>query len=63
VLFAPRPKFAPIEFSVVPASSSAFSNRFVVASTSRRVIGPEPDFFAVVRRVVGFFAGGMAEIS
>jgi hypothetical protein len=63
VLFALRPKFEPIDCSAVLASSSAFSNRLVVASTSRRVIGPEPDVRAVLRRVVVFFAGGMIENS
>jgi hypothetical protein len=58
-----RPKFDPIDCSAVPASSSAFSNRFVVASTSRRVMDPDPDLRAEVRRVVGFFAWGMTELS
>jgi hypothetical protein len=63
VVFALRPKFEPIDCSAVPASSSALSNRFVAASTSRRVMGPEPDLRPAVRRVVGFFAGGMTELS
>ncbi|HEY2769880.1 MAG TPA: hypothetical protein VGI87_04900 [Solirubrobacteraceae bacterium] len=62
MLFALRPKFEPIDESAVLASSSAFSNRFVVASTSRRVIGPERDVRVVVRRLV-FFAGGITGIS